>query len=78
MKARSAAQYERQRHRDARGRYESNPCELCGRGVSFEDYWSWQYCNDHGVGVELHPRCAKKLDAMTENEALRMLEESKR
>lgn len=71
------AQLERESARGASGKFIANPCELCGKGASMTSYWSWEHCNDHGIGVTLHARCSKKLEKMSEAAALAALKEAR-
>jgi hypothetical protein len=72
----TSRQVQRQRACSSKGRYVSNPCDLCGRGVAFGEYVSWEHCNEHGLGVLLHEECAAKLDELSEGEALALLREA--
>lgn len=47
-------------------------CERCTREIGV-DYFSWEHCNKHGLGVVLCRLCADDLDRKTEDEALRSL-----
>ena len=57
----TSAQNSRQAHRDGKGKYIKNPCDLCGKGAPLENYFSDDRCNKTGFGITLHSRCADKL-----------------
>lgn len=47
-------------------------CECCGKRAP-NVYYSWSKCNDHGVGVTLHGKCAAFLEPWTEAAVLAFL-----
>lgn len=78
-KVRSAAQVERQR-KDyrANGRYAKvNPCEVCHKSAGV-DYYSDERVDGafHGYGLVLCGECATRLSALSDAEALALLEEA--
>lgn len=50
-------------------------CEYCGRRLARNHpHYSWSAHNRHrGVGITLHGTCARKLEEMSEEEALQCL-----
>ncbi len=73
----TAAQTERQhdQFRDGGKYHTMNPCELCGKGVG-ADYFTSKHHGEKlfgGKGLILHKACCTKLDAMSEDDALKAL-----
>lgn len=69
-------QRRRQAYRSS-GKYAKvNPCELCRKSAG-EDYFSWQHCDEHGIGVTLCEPCADDLAVVAEADGLQMLTRSK-
>lgn len=69
-------QIERQKVRE-NGKYSKYPtCELCGKKIPSDSYWSDPRCNITGTGLLLCKKCCQKSEKMNNTEFIKTFEKN--